>query len=82
MKCVYLMVIIVMCSALCTGCTSTSIEYGTFKLHRVSFAQSVDVKVVSTDDGFTVMYGNDGGKETSKQIAAGVSSAVIGSQGL
>lgn len=69
--------VLMIVSALLTGCTSTRVDYGTFHLHRVSFAQSVDVVVTKEGDNFKVQYGNDGGSATGGKIAEGITTGVL-----
>jgi len=63
--------LLVLTCTLCS-CTSTKVECGTFKVSRISFMQSVDVKASVDDKGnFSIIYGNDGGGSVAG-TAAGV----------
>lgn len=69
--------VLMIISALLTGCTNTRVDYGTLHLQRISFGQSVSVTVTKQGDDFKVTYGNDGGAATSSKVAEGVGAGIL-----
>jgi hypothetical protein len=55
------------------GCTSTTVEMGKLRVHRISFGQSVNVHAGYDSNQMPfIIYGNDGGKATAQGIATGI----------
>jgi hypothetical protein len=65
--------LVLSCTLALQGCTSTTVELKGIKVHRVSFCQSVNVRItpVEGSDIPQIIYSNDGGGQVVGQ-AAGV----------
>jgi len=68
------------CIIMLQGCTSTTVEIKGIKVHRVSFCQSVNVRItpVPGSDIPLIIYSNDGGANVASSAATVASSAMVG----
>ena len=73
-----LLALAAVCAFLTCGCTSTHIQYGTLKVDRTSFMQSVDCRAGMDINGNPyIIYSNDGGSETGGKVVGGAVKAIV-----
>ena len=65
------------CVVFFCGCTSTTVQYGKVKLHRVSFLQSIDARIEIDGDKAVITYTNDGGSQAAGNVASAAAVTVI-----